>query len=167
MAALISIIPGRADVAQLHPCPKLLKLMGKTGHERCCEHRVGVECLHHFRLRVNTNSRRRSGDGIAVVGFCEEGGFLKELASARGMENHKVIVDAASDEPKPTAFDFVDRGGPVALFEQHLAGSKFANYTPSLEERRQIILHPRIGLRRTGAQEVFLPPLSRMGHRRA
>jgi hypothetical protein len=49
---------------------KFLKLMGEAGHERCCKHQVGSERLHHFRLRVNPNSRRRSGDGIAVVGFC-------------------------------------------------------------------------------------------------
>lgn len=122
-----------ANVAQLHPCPKFLKLMGEAGHESCCEHRVGSERLHHLRLRVNPNSRRRGRDGIAVVGFREQRGLRKELASARGMEDHKVIIDGASDEPKATAFDLVYRGGLVALFEQHLARSKLANNAPGLK----------------------------------
>ena len=94
---LKDVLPGRADAAQLHPCPKFLKLMGEAGHERWCEYRVGSERLHHLRLRVNPNSRGFGRDCIAVVGCCEKRGFREELASTRGMEDHKMIVDGASD----------------------------------------------------------------------
>jgi hypothetical protein len=49
------------------------------------------------------------------------------------MEDHQVIIDCTPDEPKATAFDLEDRGGPVALCKQDLARRKFANNAPGFE----------------------------------
>ena len=70
------------------------------------------------RFRIDPNSRLRGGNGIAVVGFGKERGFGEELAPARRVEDHQMVIDSAADQAKPTAFDFVDRRSPVALPEQ-------------------------------------------------
>ena len=62
--------------------------------------------------------RRRGGDGIAVIGIGEQGGFGEELAPAGGMKDHQMVIDGAADQAQPTAFDLVDRRRRVTLPEQ-------------------------------------------------
>ena len=59
----------------------------------------------------------RGGPGIAMIGLGKRGDFGEEFAATRGMQDHKVVIDCAADQTKPTAFDLVDRRGPVPLLE--------------------------------------------------
>ena len=48
----------------------------------------------------------------------KQGSFGEELAATCGMQDHKVVIDGAADQAKPTALDFVDRRSPIAMPEQ-------------------------------------------------
>lgn len=76
------------------------------------------ERLHYRWFGINPNPRLRCCNGIAVIGFGKQRGFSEELAAARRMEDHQMVIDSAADQAKPTAFDLIDRRCPVALPEQ-------------------------------------------------
>jgi hypothetical protein len=74
-----------------------------------------------------------------VIGFGKERGFGEELASARRMQDHEMVIDGAADQAQPTAFNLIDRRRPVALIKQDLAPSEVANNALSLKQGWQII----------------------------
>jgi len=53
-----------------------------------------------------------------VIGLGKERSFGEELTAARGMQDHQMVVDGATDQAKAPGFDLVDCPRPVALPEE-------------------------------------------------
>ena len=92
--------------------------MSKSRHERLGQCRVRVESVDYNLFLVDPDNRLRGGDGIAMIGVGKQGGFGEELATTRGMQDHKVVIDGAADQTEPTALDLVDRRSRITLAEQ-------------------------------------------------
>jgi hypothetical protein len=92
--------------------------MSKSRHECFGQSRVRAKSVDYNLFLVDPNTRLCGGDRIAVIGVGKQRGFSEELATTRGMQDYKVVIECAADQAKATAFDLVDRRSRITLAKQ-------------------------------------------------
>jgi len=59
-----------------------------------------------------------------MIGVGKQGGFGEKLTATRGMQDHKVVIDGAANQPEPTAFDLLDRRSRITLRNSSSPGAR-------------------------------------------